>query len=649
MRRIVWLMGLLLGGLALGFGWFGGAAGAALPAAGAPAPGGATPSPTCAAAATPAPWIVASPAPTDFFAAAATSDGTSAYVAGGYSFSTLGVLSQFIRYDPAADSWTALAAMPQAAAGAAAVYAPSVNKVFVFGGEDPNSQTVFNTTRIYDPVANTWTIGPNLPDARQQMAAGYDNGTIYLVGGFSSEQATSAQAQVWAFDPAGGTFTARLDMPQPLGGPGYAVVDGHLYVIGGRDGVTPARDQVYDYDIAANTWTPRTSMPAPDNAPGSAVINGQIWIFGGGQPFDWAGGSTFTAAVPATTNSTEIYDPAADTWSAGPALNEARSFPAGIAVGAYAVAAGGYTGTTSTSSTERSFNPPVICGSVTPTPLPSDTPTVTASSTATAAPAPSDTPTPPPGSTATPTAVPSSTAALPSPTPVPPTATSTPVATETPCPLPFTDVHPADYFYVPVQYLYCHGVISGYADGTFRPSNNTTRSQMVKIVVLGYGLPITTPVGGAHTFADVPPANPFYDYIETAAADQVVSGYDCGGPGEPCDAQHRPYFRPFNNVTRGQLSKIDVVAAGWPLLNPPGPGSFEDVLPNTAFYTYVETAVCAGIISGYDCGGPGEPCDAQHRPYFRQYNDATRGQIAKIVYLSITGPGACAPPATATP
>ena len=242
-----------------------------------------------------------------------------------------------------------------------------------------------------------------------------------------------------------------------------------------------------------------------------------------------------------------------------------------------------------------------------------------------------------PGVTQTPTQAPTSTA-------TPPGPTGTPSVTETPCPLPFTDVHPADYFYVPVQYLYCHGVISGYADHTFRPYSFTTRSQMVKIVVLGFGIPIVTPPAGGYTFADVKPGFPFFDVIETAAHDNIVSGYDCGGPGEPCDSQNRPYFRPYNNVTRGQLSKIDVVAAGWDLLNPPDP-SFTDVLPNTAFYTFVETAYCHGIISGYDCGGPGEPCDPQNRPYFRQYNDATRGQISKIVYLSIMSPpGTCPGP-----
>jgi hypothetical protein len=184
-------------------------------------------------------------------------------------------------------------------------------------------------------------------------------------------------------------------------------------------------------------------------------------------------------------------------------------------------------------------------------------------------------------------------------------------------------------------------VISGYADGTFRPYNNTTRSQMVKIVVLGFNIPSYAPPN-TNTFADVPPANPFFSVIEAAAHANIVSGYTCGTvPGEPCDSANRPYFRPFANVTRGQLSKIVVVAAGWTPINP-AVASFQDVFPNTAFYTFVETAYCHGIISGYDCGGPGEPCGTSGKPYFRQFNDATRGQIAKIVYGALTSSQTCA-------
>src|SRR5262249_39069565 len=152
-------------------------------------------------------------------------------------------------------------------------------------------------------------------------------------------------------------------------------------------------------------------------------------------------------------------------------------------------------------------------------------PVLTATPTATPV-LPTTTPVPP---TATPI-LPTTTPAPPSATPPPTTAPLSPTAT--PCAIAFSDVQPGDYFYEPAQYLACQGVIAGYTDGTFRPYNLTTRAQMVKIVVLGFGLPIHTPAGDAATFADVPPEQPFFAVIETAAAAQVVSGYACGGPGE---------------------------------------------------------------------------------------------------------------------
>jgi hypothetical protein len=191
------------------------------------------------------------------------------------------------------------------------------------------------------------------------------------------------------------------------------------------------------------------------------------------------------------------------------------------------------------------------------------------------------------------------------------TSTSTSTASSTPCAMTFPDVQPTDYFYEPVRYLFCRDVISGYNDNTFRPYNNTIRGQLTKIVVLGFGLSIYVPP--LPTFTDVPADHPFYAYVETAAHEGLVSGY--------ADRT----FRPYNAVTRGQLSKIVVEALSRPPYTPPTP-TFTDVPPDHPFYTYIETAYYYGIISGYSDGT------------FRPYNYATRGQIARIVYNAVTLP-----------
>ena len=49
---------------------------------------------------------------------------------------------------------------------------------------------------------------------------------------------------------------------------------------------------------------------------------------------------------------------------------------------------------------------------------------------------------------------------------------------------------------------------------------------------------------------------------------------------------------------------------------------------------FIERSFLHGVINGYPCGGPGEPCGPGSKPYFRPGVSATRGQISKIVVIS---------------
>jgi uncharacterized delta-60 repeat protein len=236
--------------------------------------------------------------------------------------------------------------------------------------------------------------------------------------------------------------------------------------------------------------------------------------------------------------------------------------------------------------------------SVTPTPALTATRTATASRTATPAPTqtlggPTATTTRPPTRTrtATRTASPTATATntntpLPTQTPGGPTATPIPTDTSTNTP-------------------------------TQTPTGNPSASP-------------TVPASCTLQFEDVPPAHTFYPYVMCLACRNILSGYPCGGAGEPCNPNNDPYFRPNNLVTRGQIAKIVSNAAGF---NEPVSGqTFEDVPPGSTFYDYIERLVSRGVMNGYPCGGTGEPCvPPGNRPYFRPNSTATRGQLAKIV------------------
>jgi hypothetical protein len=137
----------------------------------------------------------------------------------------------------------------------------------------------------------------------------------------------------------------------------------------------------------------------------------------------------------------------------------------------------------------------------------------------------------------------------------------------------------------------------------------------------------------ALTLADVPSTNTFYPFVRCLACKLIVSGYPCGGEFEPCDPDNRPYFRPYNPVTRGQVAKIASESAQFYDPVPPSQQTFADVPYDSPFWLWVERLSSRGVMSGYPCGGIGEPCDSQNRPYFRPNAGAgaTRGQLAKIV------------------
>jgi hypothetical protein len=123
----------------------------------------------------------------------------------------------------------------------------------------------------------------------------------------------------------------------------------------------------------------------------------------------------------------------------------------------------------------------------------------------------------------------------------------------------FADVPPNSTFWLYVERVYLHGVISGYSTtppcttGTpcFLPSNNVTRGQTAKFVSISANYQDPIPQT-QQTFTDVAPNSTFWLYVEGVYLHNIVGGYSTTPPcttGTPC-------FLPGNNMTRGQAAKF---------------------------------------------------------------------------------------------
>jgi N-acetylneuraminic acid mutarotase len=320
-------------------------------------------------------WSIVANYPETLESPAVCSDGTVAYSAGGFIGSTGFPTAGFYSYDPVADSWSALAPLPQQLYDARSTYAANVNKVYVFGGIDANNN-VLNTTYIYDIATDSWTTGAAMPDARFFPAVAYydANGKIYVIGGIDSF--FNEASQTWEYDPITDTWdTSRTSIPVAMGGSATSIVGQNIY-LQGSFGDVGATNLNYRYDIVADLWTQMAPLPFPRFEAAGAAIGTKTYVVGGGNPALSPQASAqdrkqASIRAPATSfNKTFIYDTTTDTWFTGPNTNVRHSFTGGTAIGDLMLVVCGFDGVSGDTNTVEKGEL-LAC---TPTPTPTCTP-----------------------------------------------------------------------------------------------------------------------------------------------------------------------------------------------------------------------------------------------------------------------------------
>jgi hypothetical protein len=197
------------------------------------------------------------------------------------------------------------------------------NRFFVFGGGS------FDTVSLVQASSGgSATDAARLPEARSDLSAAALNGTTYIVGGFdgtamtpailattdgvsfrpvaqlaipvryaavagvggalwvvggvtsTAEGGTAETDAVQKVDLLSGRVTITSRLPQPIGHATALILDGQMFVLGGRSGTTPSA-VIYRLDPASGTLEAAGQLPGPVSDAGSVVVGDVGYLVGG--------------------------------------------------------------------------------------------------------------------------------------------------------------------------------------------------------------------------------------------------------------------------------------------------------------------------------------------------------------------------------
>lgn len=228
-------------------------------------------------------------------------------------------------------------------------------KVLVAGGQQAGVSSSMNSVELYDPAADKWTVIASLKgERRNHTATLLPDGRVLVAGGIVG-QLSFALNTVEIFDPVAGTWSSAANMNAARGshtatllGNGRVLVAGGLgATVGGAGGSSGALNSSEIYDPAANTWTPAGNLALDRYLHTASLLsNGNVLVVGG------------TVKAGSATTSAELFDPLAGTWRQAAPLTGARTqHSATVMSNGVVLVAGGVVSGTSYLNTTELYDP----------------------------------------------------------------------------------------------------------------------------------------------------------------------------------------------------------------------------------------------------------------------------------------------------
>lgn len=153
-------------------------------------------------------------------------------------------------------------------------------KIFAIGGRKETGPT--ETVEIYDPLRDTWQMGPSLNSARHSFGATVVNNIIYAVGG-QSEKGTIQSVEM--LDPREGRWIQLGSLSWSRAGLACCPTDHHLFAVGGHNGRS-VLGTAEILDLRKGIVLESLTMIEPRQYGSAMLIGDNILILGGVQGLD---------------------------------------------------------------------------------------------------------------------------------------------------------------------------------------------------------------------------------------------------------------------------------------------------------------------------------------------------------------------------
>jgi N-acetylneuraminic acid mutarotase len=182
------------------------------------------------------------------------------------------------------------------------------DKIYLIGGRVRATEKAqhFNDhidsvrNEVFEPMTRQWSARADAPTPRNSAASAVIDGKIYVVGGrqfFKNADGTTRQVNVpnlEVYDPNLDRWETRKPMPQAQGGLAATSLNGKLYVFGGEQWVPEQKvfAESWVYDPITDVWEALPPLPTPRHGLGASTVGNRIFVFGGGTK---TGGNAATA------------------------------------------------------------------------------------------------------------------------------------------------------------------------------------------------------------------------------------------------------------------------------------------------------------------------------------------------------------------